>query len=390
MSAPLIIDADTHLTEPGDVFTSRVPKRLVEHVPHVVRNDDGRDVWILDGQQVSVVGFTATAGWPTSFPDCPPTYEDCHPAAYDADARLRFMDELGIWAQVLYPNIAGFGSQRFLQIPDDELKLICVRAYNDFQRDWASADHRRLITIMTTPFWDVDAAVAEVERCADAGHRGILFTGEPQRFGLPLLGDHHWDPFWSAAQDCGLPIHFHIGSGDASQSFSLDRLATHGQGAAYAYASVDMFLKNGVQVADLLTSGVLPRFPSLKFVSVESGIGWIPFLLEAVDYSYLEGRNGHTCEWDMLPSEYFRRQVYACYWFETSATAKLLGDIPVDNILFETDFPHPTCLYGNVRERIDASLASVSDENRRKILWENAAGLYRVEEPSPAVAAAGR
>ena len=74
------------------------------------------------------------------------------------------MDAIGIWAQVLYPNVAGFGSQRFLTIPDDELKLICVRAYNDFLRDWAIADPRRLITIMSTPFWDVDAAVAEVER----------------------------------------------------------------------------------------------------------------------------------------------------------------------------------------------------------------------------------
>ena len=90
------------------------------------------------------------------------------------------MDAIGIWAQVLYPNVAGFGSQRFLRLGDDELKLICVRAYNDFLRDWASADHRRLLTVMTTPFWDVDAAVAEIERGAAAGHRGILFTGEPR------------------------------------------------------------------------------------------------------------------------------------------------------------------------------------------------------------------
>src|SRR5207302_831041 len=82
------------------------------------------------------------------------------------------------------------------------------------------ADHRRLITIMTTPFWDVDAAVVEVQRCADAGHRGILFTGEPQRFGLPHLGERHWDALWSVAQEAGLPVHFHIGSGDTASSFT--------------------------------------------------------------------------------------------------------------------------------------------------------------------------
>ena len=117
-------------------------------------------------------------------------------------------------------------------------------------------------------------------------------------------------------------------------------------------------------------------------MSVESGIGWVPFVLEAADHSYLEGRPGRTSEWELLPSEYFARQVYTTYWFETVAPTKLLGDIPVDRILFETDFPHPTCLYGNVHEKIEASLAGATEEQRRRILWENAAELYRVAEPS--------
>ena len=150
-----IIDCDTHITEPRDVWTARVPARYLEHVPHVVRNDEGKDVWMLDGVQIYTAGLTATAGWSAPFPSGPPTYEEMHPAAHDPHARLKLMDANGIWAQVLYPNVAGFGSQRFLQIPDDELKLICVRAYNDFLRDWASADSRRLITVMSMPYWEV-------------------------------------------------------------------------------------------------------------------------------------------------------------------------------------------------------------------------------------------
>jgi uncharacterized protein len=368
-----VIDVDSHLTEPADLWTSRVPARYVARVPQMT--------WVLDGRQISVVGMTAPAGWPAPFPAGPATLAECPPAAYDAVARLGYLDEVGIWAQVLYPNVAGFGSQKFLTLNDDELKLLCVRAYNDFLRDWASADPRRLITIMAMPFWDVDAAVAEIARGAATGHQGILFTGEPQRFGLPFLGDPHWDPFWAAAQDAGLPIHFHIGSGDMSTSFQPDRIAATSTAAAYAYTSTEMFLKNGLQVADLITSGVLVRFPELQFVSVESGIGWIPFVLEAADHSYLEARPGRKSEWEMLPSEYFARQVYACYWFETVAPTKLLGEIPVDNILFETDFPHPTCLFGNVRERIDVSLANASPSDREKILWGNAARLYGIEKP---------
>jgi len=368
-----VIDVDSHLTEPADLWTSRVPARFVDRVPQMTSGPGGREI--------SVVGMTAPAGWPAPFPAGPPTLAECPPASHDAKARLDYLDEVGIWAQVLYPNVAGFGSQKFLSMDDDELKLLCVRAYNDFLREWAAADHRRLITIMAMPFWDVDAAVAEIERGAEAGHQGILFTGEPQRFGLPFLGDPHWDPFWAAAQGARLPIHFHIGSGDMSTSFQPDRIAATSTAATYAYTSTELFLKNGLQVADLITCGVLPRFPDLKFVSVESGIGWIPFVLEAADHSYLEARPGRRSEWEMLPSDYFRRQVYACYWFETVAPTKLLGEIPVDNILFETDFPHPTCLFGNVRERIAVSLATASASDREKILWGNAAALYGIEKP---------
>lgn len=378
----LIIDADAHLTEPPGVWVERVPQRFVDRVPHVERDGEGRDVWVLDGAPFYTVGLTATAGWHEPFPAGPATYDECHPAAHDPHARLRYLDEAGIWAQVLYPNVAGFGSQRFLRISDDELKLICVQAYNDFLRDWASADPDRLLTIMTTPFWDIDAAVAEIERCAATGHRGVLFTGEPARFGLPHLGDPHWDPFWAAAQDAGLPIHLHLGSGDTASSFSPERITAHGTASTYAYTSVELFLKNGLQVADLLTSGVLPRYPDLRFVSVESGIGWIPFVLEAVDHSYLEGRADRTSQWELLPSDYFARQVYATYWFETVAPQRLLGEIPVDRILFETDFPHPTCLYGNVREKIETSLAGVDPDVRSKLLWDNAAELYGVRPPA--------
>ncbi len=383
MVAYTIIDCDTHITEPRDVWTARVPARFRDRVPHVARNADGKDVWLLDGVPIYTVGLTATAGWHKPFPSGPPTYEEMHPAAYDPHARLALMDAQGIWAQVLYPNVAGFGSQRFLQIPDDELKLVCVEAYNDFLRDWAAADARRLITVMSMPFWDVEACVREVERGAANGHRGILFTGEPHRFGLPYLGEPHWDPLWSVAQEAGLPIHFHIGSGDVGGTFGPGRIAAHGSAATYALSSVELFLKNGMQVADLLTSGVLPRFPELKFVSVESGIGWIPFVLEAVDHSYLEARPGKTSEWELLPSEYFARQVYACYWFETVATTHLLDQMPIGNLLFETDFPHPTCLYDNVEAKVQASLGTLAPALRKQLLWDNAAALYGIEGPRP-------
>ncbi len=380
----VIIDADSHITEPPDVWTARVPAKYRDAVPHVERQGP-TDTWVLNGQRIGLVGVSAPAGWPSHPPEYPPTYSDCHPGAYQADARLRYMDEAGIWAQVLYPNVGGFGSERFLQLDGEELKLLCVQAYNDFLLEWASADLRRLLPVIAMPFWDVAAMVREIERCVPLGARGILFTGEPQRFGLPVLGNPYWDPFWEAAVAAGLPIHFHIGSaGDTLELSTPERYQYHKVEGAQAYTALALFLKNGVQCGDLITSGVLSRYPELKFVSVESGIGWLPFLLEATDYSWLGAfRPGRQRKpGDVLPSDLFRQSVYVTYWFESLAPKHFLDLMPVDNILFETDFPHTTCLFGNIQSTIDAGLGHVDPAVRRKILWENSARLYRVEGPS--------
>jgi uncharacterized protein len=382
VSPQLLIDADSHVTEPADLWTSRVPSKWVDQVPHVVR-DGGQDVWVLDGTRIYTVGATSAAGFPGFPARRPKLYEDLHPGSYDAAARLAYLDEAGIWAQLLYPNVGGFGSQQFRRIRDPGIQLACIRAYNDFLREWASVAPGRLITVISLPFWDVGAAVAEVERCAPLGFRGVLFTGEPQRFGLPTLGDHHWDPLWSVAQDAGLPVHFHIGGGeDDMQGLISSRVPSHGAAGAEAFTAVNLFMKNGIQCADLITCGVLARFPDLKFVSVESGIGWLPFVLEAADYSFLGASSAARSDaGDLLPSELFRRQVYSTFWFEQVAPTRLLDVLPVDNLLFETDFPHVTCLYGNIRETIDASLAGAPATVRRKLLWDNAAGLYGIEAP---------
>jgi predicted TIM-barrel fold metal-dependent hydrolase len=382
-----VIDADAHVTEPEDLWTSRLPSKLAEMVPHVVRDPKtGRAMWEVAGHRViGSVGHTATAGWPDPFPHAPLDFEQLPAAAYDAGARLAYMDSIGLWAQVMYPNVGGFGNQGFLSLEDADLMLDCVRAYNDWITEWCSVDPRRLLAIAATPFWDVQAAVAEVERCAELGHRGVLFTGEPQLFKLPYLGDTHWDPLWGVAQEARLPISFHIGSGNFETGFTPDRLRAHGAGATYVATSVSLFLENGQQLVDLLTSGVLPRFPELNFVSVESGIGFLPFILEAADYAYGESSMAQERPGEGKPSEYFHRQVFGCFLFEEASPAWVIDAVGPDNLLFETDYPHPICLYGNVREKIESGLAGQPDDVRRKVLWENSARLYRVGQPAVAV-----
>ena len=386
MSKYTIIDVDTHVTETPELWTSRAPASIRDKVPHIVTAANGTQRWVVgSGKAIASPGMSATAGV-GSFKHPPKSFEQMHPAAYDAKARLKYMDEMGIWAMVMYPNVGGFGAQQFLKLDDPELMLTCVRIYNDWQTEWASADSRRLLPITSIPFWDVAAAVKEIRRCAAMGHKGILFTGEPQYYGQPLIGDPHWNPLWEVAVGLDLPISFHIGSGDMAEGLVKTRVATYGRMAAFTELAVDIFLRNGMQLNDLLMSGVLVRYPKIKFVSVESGIGWIPFMLEAMDYQF----KGNSVteehpEFDLLPSEYFARNVYACYWFEQTAPRRLIDKVGADNIMFETDFPHPTSLYGEeVHACIKSGLSDCEESVRRKILWGNGQKLYKVADPTAA------
>ncbi|MGE4617339.1 MAG: amidohydrolase family protein [Gammaproteobacteria bacterium] len=390
MTAYSIIDVDTHVTEAPDLWTSRVPARMRDAVPRIQIDKRGRNMWYIGDQPVAKLGMSATAGV-GDMKKPPNGYDEMHPGAYDADARLEYMDEIGIWAMVMYPNVGGFGNQAFLKLGDLELMLTCVQAYNDWQTEWASADPRRLLPITSTPFWDVDAAAAEVRRCAAMGHRGILFTGEPQSLGQPVLGDPHWNPLWEVAVEYDLPISFHIGSGNLESGISREKMKTYGRMAAFTEVAVEFFMRNGTHLSDLLLCGVLARYPDIKFVSVESGIGWIPFVLEALDYQFIGNRVAEERpDLDMLPSEYFARNVYGCYWFEQIAPRRLIDKVGEDNILFETDFPHPTSLFGEeVHKRIRAGLNECEESVKRKILWENARRLYKVELPEAAVQTIG-
>jgi uncharacterized protein len=393
MSSHRIIDADTHVTETPDLWTSRVPARMRDRVPRIKTGADGTQRWVLGKSKGLVLGSDnrdvletqgATSRGLGSFKNPPKSFQEMHPGAYDPKARLKYMDEMGIWAMVMYPNVGGFGAQDFLKLDDPELMLTCVQIYNDWQTEWASADSRRLLPITSIPFWDVPAALKEVRRCAARGHRGILFTGEPQSFGQPLLGDPHWNPLWEVAVELDLPISFHIGSGEMPGGAVKDRFVTYGRAATYTTGAIELLLQNGRQVSDLIMSGVLARYPTIKFVSVESGIGWIPFVLEAMDYQF-HGNNvrEERPEFDLLPSEYFARNVYACCSFEQIALHRLIDEIGADNVMFETDFPHPTSLYGKeVHARIEGGLSHCEETVRHKILWENAQKLYKIADPS--------
>jgi predicted TIM-barrel fold metal-dependent hydrolase len=382
-----VIDTDTHVIEPYDLWTSRLPAAWGDRVPHVKFDEKaGEDAWFFGDARVGAAASAAQAGWHEYPPQHPPSLDKVNPATWDAHKRLALMDEYGIHAAVLYPNVAGFGAGKLLTMGDQELMLSCVRAYNDFLTDYCSADTERYVPISALPMWDIDLTVAEIERCAAAGHRGVIMTGEPTFWGLPPLADPYWDRLWAVCQDTQLSVNFHIGSGDMA---IFDMAAKDaGPHANYAGFGVQFGMANVRVMANLITGGVCHRFPGTKFVSVESGIGWIPFAMEHLDWQWKNcGVTFEHPEYDLLPSEYFKRQMYGCFWFEEKTVASSIEQLGADWILYESDFPHPTSMAPGPataaikpRDYIAGVLGDLPDATLRKILHDNAAELYHLEK----------
>lgn len=381
-----VIDVDAHITEPVDLWTKRAPAKYADRVPKVV-DVDGVPNWSFDGVLLGRVNLSSVVL--TSGEKVPgPAFfdfdrEEIHAASSDVTARVELLDREGIHAQVLYPNVAGFGAQRFAEVQDLELRRLCVTLYNDAMVELQEESGGRLLPMALTPWWDVEASIAEVHRTAALGLHGVNICSDPHLRGAPELWQPEWTPFWEACAEHAQPVNFHIGASESSMSWygTSPWPGLDGE-RKLAIGSAVIFMSNGRTLANLIFSGVLERFPEVRFVSVESGIGWIPFFLEALDYQLHESSPHVVDELSMLPSEYFRRQVYGCFWFEQRMVGPVIDALGADRVLFETDFPHPTCLYPDPLANAERALAGLGDDVARKVLQDNAADLYRVPLPA--------
>ena len=386
LSAIKVVDADSHVAEPPDLWTSRIAAKYGDDVPRVVHDErHGLDRWKVGGQLLTAVANWATAGWHEHPPGYPPTIEEADPAAFEPVARLQRMDDYGIWAQALYPNLLAFSNHAFMRLSEPELRIECVRAYNDFLTDFASAAPDRFILLSALPFWDVDASVKELERVHDLGHHGVMFIAKPYRMGMPRLNDDHWEPILARVEEMGWSVNFHVGFGDFSEDDFKAMLGRRADRADYAKLSALAMLYNGESIADVILSGVCHRYPGLKFVSVESGYGWLPSFVESLDWQWLNSGAAQAYPERDMPSDYFRRQIMGMFWFERESIRRLV-DIYPDNLMFETDFPHPTSLSPgpassaeNPKDVVRAVFEGMPEELARKVLYENAADLYHLD-----------
>jgi predicted TIM-barrel fold metal-dependent hydrolase len=366
-----LMSADDHLIEPPHLWVDRVPARYRDGAPRIVEID-GRQAWSYE-DEITYIPMGSCRALPgfdeAGYPPAPGTarFDEIRPGCYDPVERLKDMDIDGVQGQLCFPNYARFAGHRFfLGRRDLDLGLACLRTYNDYLLDeWCATDPARLFGAVILPLHDIDLAVAELERTIAKGAKALAFSENPTVLGLPSVHTDHWDPLWRIAGDAELPVCMHIGSSSRLVTTSADAPPT----VLVSLNGVNSMMAG----VDWLMTDVFDRFPKLKVILSEGGAGWVPYILERADKAFHDKRIkpnaaiGQTSKGGTVPpSQAFREHMYVCLVDEHFAL-RSLGDIPVDNLLWEGDYPHGDGLWPNNRAYLDKALADVPDADATKI-----------------------
>jgi predicted TIM-barrel fold metal-dependent hydrolase len=363
--------ADDHIDLgylPQDLWQARVPATLKERAPRVEERE-GNEVWVCDGE---VWGDYRGERWfarprrPTAL-DRGGVAEPHRPTT--PAKRLADMDRDRVEASVMFPPIFA------MQVDEPELRNATVRAYNDWAADFAIAAPGRFLPVAKLSPVDPIAATEELVRAAGLGFKQVNFLVNDVTAAMHLKA---WDPFWDTAEETGVIISYHVGG-------SLQGATIRGMRERMSNAdrrpSFDMGLGNGATAffepfVNLFTFGTLERHPNLKFVLGESGTGWIPFVVQEMDYRFnraLEARE--SLELQELPSEVFKRQVWATYQADFVGLHLLpfFGD---GHVMWASDYPHPDSTWPYSQDVVERETAHLPAKDTRKIVRDNAAALY--------------
>ena len=367
MSNGVVISADSHVMEPADLWTGRLPAALRDQAPEVRKNDDRPGYSFhapgLPPSQVSGAWGAGRSGDDLKQHLENAGYESARPSGWDPAERLKDQDVDGVQAEVLYGTLG----LRLYRMPDGDLQRAFFKVYNDWLAEFCAYSPNRLHGLGLISLWDVDKGVQELERCAALGLKGAMIWGYPPA-DMPYYHERY-DALWAAAQSLKLPLSLHIvtGMGDESR---VDFTA-----AAVRY----MHMIHEVQrsVSQLVLGGVLERFPGVQIVGAECDIAWLPHWMQRMDHANAKFGALMDVNLSMLPSDYVRRQVWVTF-MDDAVGASNLEAIGPETFMWGSDFPHTDSTWPNSQAVLDKNLAGVSEWVTRKVLHDNAAALYHI------------
>jgi predicted TIM-barrel fold metal-dependent hydrolase len=360
-----LLSADCHVVEPPDLWERRVDKAFRHRLPRTEVDEKGQKWQVIEGHRSTRIADIKLEG---------EDLERSKAGSRDPEERLRDHARDGIDAEVIYPT---FGLMMWAS-PDPELHKQMVRVYNDWGMEVFGNYRHIMAPAAAIAPRDVEWSVEEIRRVANMGYRHVMFPMQPGRsedgrilgYNLPMF-----EPLWSAMEDANLPISLHVGTGK-------DPRTSGGNGGAVINYVWNALATAQEPVAQLCSSGVLERHPNLKFVTVEAGIGWVPWLLHAMDEGYHKHHMWSFPKLSMTPSEYWRRQGYATFQDDPIGTRLMDEYLGAGRLMWGNDYPHHEGTWPHSDEAIERTLGSLPETSRRAILGETAASLYGFEIPA--------
>lgn len=377
-----IVDCDTHFTEPKDLWTANAPAGLRDKMPHV-RRIDGVDRWFVGDRDFGTLGGNVIDRdhnkllGRLAFQN----YDQITPASYDVAERLKVMDAMGIWAQICFQNGGVTQAGSLVALNDEPLAMAITQIYNDACADRMKASGGRINCMGTLPYWDKKLLNREMRRIADMGLKGITLPDRPERLSQAYIGpdgkvSEFWEEVFDICNSTGIALNFHLNIALDANSAIWDNLGFDQRLPIHALLH---HIGCAATMSNFMVSGLLDKYPNLKIGLIESGCGWVPFWLEAMEHQLIEFRTAENRGLKMRPKEYFKKHFWVSFWFESYAPKRMLEEIGVDRVMFETDFPHPTSLYPGVQEKLVDVLGGYDYETRKRVLERNAVELYNLD-----------
>lgn len=360
----VLVSVDDHAIEPPDAFRRHMPAKFKGREPHV-KQINGRDVWVFEEKAYGYMGLNAVVGRPKEEYGMEPlSYDHMRRGTWNVKDRVDDMNANGVLGSICFPTFPGFAGQKFQAHPEKDVSLAAIQAYNDWHLyDWCHAAPGRFIPLSLIPFWDPEAAAAEIRRMAALGVHAITFSDNPSLLGYPSIHDSYWDPIWRACVDNNVVVCCHIGSGAAAAHAS-------DQSPIDAWITT-MPISIANSAADWLWAPMWKKFPKLRMALSEGGIGWVPYLLERADFTHRHHHAWTHSEFGgQKPSDIFKKHFITCF-IEDAFGLQNLEYMNVDMVTWECDYPHSDCTWPDSPEGVWEQLGHLPPDIIAKITHLN-------------------
>ena len=371
------ISADCHLDMiwlPPDLFTSEAPHELKERMPFVGEGPNGKEWVARNGASFGLVAGVGSAGRKYEPGKQHRADRMAETGLYEAglngirrpgdpDLRAKELDRDGVDAEVIYGVLAAAA-----KLEDASASAEMLRIYNNFIIDFCKRYPQRMIGLACLPYNNIEGAAREVRRVAKLGMKGVELSCS---WHMTPMWHPMWDPLWEAVNETQLPLHFHtFPATDPELRKSLDPAIAR----RMTYSGLCRFqMTLATILTDLMGAAVFERFPNIRVVFGESGIGWIPYVIDRMDFEYKD--QYQDLKLKKLPSEYWRNQCRATFQYDRIGT-KLIEDMGVETLMWGSDFPHPDGVWPESKKYIDEQFAHLPAEVTYRMTCENAGKFY--------------